>query len=49
MLSVYGRDAESRIADPADPGRVFSWLLCQVRDTATGCRCSTIPASGRWT
>ncbi len=32
VLSVFGRDAASRIADPADPSRVFSWLLCQVRD-----------------
>jgi len=32
ILSIYGRDEESRIADPADPGRVFSWLVCEVRD-----------------
>lgn len=25
--SWYGRDADSRIADPADPARIFSWLI----------------------
>jgi RHS repeat-associated protein len=32
ITSWYGRTAESRVADPADPGRVFSWLLCQSHD-----------------
>lgn len=32
VLSVYGRDSESRIADPDFPHRVFSWLLCETRD-----------------
>jgi RHS repeat-associated protein len=32
VLAVYGRDAGSRIADPAEPGRVYSWLLCETRD-----------------
>jgi RHS repeat-associated protein len=32
VTSVYGRTAESRIADPADPRRVFSWLLCESYD-----------------
>jgi RHS repeat-associated protein len=32
VLSLYGRDAGSRITDPDEPGRVFSWLLCEVRD-----------------
>jgi RHS repeat-associated protein len=27
VTSLYGQDASSRIADPADPSRVFSWLL----------------------
>src|ERR1700677_3046486 len=27
VTSVFGRDAMNRIADPADPSRVFSWLL----------------------
>lgn len=31
-LSVYGPDAASRIADPADPRRVFGWLLAETRD-----------------
>jgi hypothetical protein len=32
VLSVYGLDAASRIADPADARRIFSWLLCETRD-----------------
>ncbi|MEU6352029.1 SpvB/TcaC N-terminal domain-containing protein [Streptomyces sp. NPDC047072] len=32
VLNVYGRDTGSRVADPADPRRVFSWLLCETRD-----------------
>lgn len=32
VTTVYGRTAESRIADPADPSRVFSWLICQSYD-----------------
>jgi virulence plasmid B protein len=27
VTSLYGRDAGSRITDPADPSRVFTWLL----------------------
>jgi RHS repeat-associated protein len=32
VLAVYGRTAQSRITDPADPCRVLSWLLCETRD-----------------
>src|SRR5258708_15504975 len=32
ILTVYGSTPESRIADPADGGRVFSWLICQSYD-----------------
>jgi RHS repeat-associated protein len=33
VLTVYGRDERSRIADPADnKGRVFSWLICESYD-----------------
>jgi len=32
VLSVYGRDPNSRIADPADPTRIFQWLICAARD-----------------
>jgi RHS repeat-associated protein len=28
----YGKTAESRIADPADASRIFSWLICQSHD-----------------
>jgi RHS repeat-associated protein len=32
VLTVYGLDAESRIADPLQPSRIFSWLVTEVRD-----------------
>ncbi|MGE5830767.1 MAG: SpvB/TcaC N-terminal domain-containing protein, partial [Micromonosporaceae bacterium] len=32
VTSRYGATAESRIADPDDPRRVFSWLLCERYD-----------------
>ncbi|AOY57284.1 insecticidal toxin complex protein, TcdB family [Desulfococcus multivorans] len=32
ILTLYGHDANSRIADPLDAGRVFSWLICESRD-----------------
>ncbi len=32
VTTVYGRTAESRIADPADPLRIFSWLICESYD-----------------
>lgn len=32
ILTVYGRTQASRIADPQQPGRVFSWLICETRD-----------------
>jgi hypothetical protein len=32
VLTVYGFDAESRISDPSEPSRVFSWLICQSYD-----------------
>ncbi|MFC9590865.1 SpvB/TcaC N-terminal domain-containing protein [Streptomyces sp. NPDC056944] len=32
VLTVYGLGPEHRIADPADPGRVFSWLISETRD-----------------
>lgn len=32
VLTLYGKDANSRIADPADARRVFSWLICETRD-----------------
>jgi RHS repeat-associated protein len=32
ITTFYGRAAESRIADPADPRRVFTWLICESRD-----------------
>jgi RHS repeat-associated protein len=32
ILTLYGHDANSRIADPADGSRIFSWLICESRD-----------------
>jgi RHS repeat-associated protein len=32
VTTVYGATPESRIADPADPARVFSWLICESFD-----------------
>ena len=32
ILTVYGSTSESRVADPANPNHVFSWLICQSYD-----------------
>ncbi len=32
VLTLYGKDANSRIADPDNPHRIFSWLICETRD-----------------
>ena len=32
ITTWYGRTSESRISDPANPGRTFSWLICQSHD-----------------
>lgn len=32
ILTLYGSDANSRIYDPLQPDRVFSWLICETRD-----------------
>jgi len=32
ILTLYGKDADSRIADPRDPVRIFTWLICETRD-----------------
>jgi RHS repeat-associated protein len=32
ITTLYGRTAESRIADPSDPSRIFSWLICESYD-----------------
>ena len=33
VLTVYGRTADSRIANPADQTQVFSWLICESYDS----------------
>jgi RHS repeat-associated protein len=32
VTTRYGATADSRIADPADPSRVFAWLICETYD-----------------
>jgi RHS repeat-associated protein len=32
VTTLYGLTAESRISDPADPDRIFSWLICESYD-----------------
>lgn len=32
VLTLYGSDVDSRIVDPEDPSRIFSWLNCETRD-----------------
>jgi RHS repeat-associated protein len=32
VLTIYGKDENSRIADPGDPQRIFTWLICETRD-----------------
>jgi len=32
ITTWYGKTAESRIADPADPTRIFTWLICESYD-----------------
>lgn len=32
VTTWFGKTAESRIADPADPSRIFSWLICETSD-----------------
>ncbi|MGF1520057.1 MAG: SpvB/TcaC N-terminal domain-containing protein, partial [Nodosilinea sp.] len=32
ITTWYGKDANSRIADPDNPDRVFSWLICESYD-----------------
>lgn len=32
VTTWYGKDANSRVADPANPARVFSWLICESYD-----------------
>jgi hypothetical protein len=32
ILSIYGFDTESRIADPLGACRIFTWLICETRD-----------------
>ena len=32
VTTWYGKTTESRISDPADPSRVFSWMICETYD-----------------
>jgi hypothetical protein len=29
ITTLYGRNEDARVADPADPTRVFTWLICE--------------------
>jgi len=33
ITSIYGENAASRITDPKNPNRIFSWLLCKTFDS----------------
>lgn len=33
VTTIYGKTAESRIADPENPSHVFSWLICESYDS----------------
>lgn len=33
ILTLYGQDSNSRIADPENPLRIFQWLISETRDT----------------
>ena len=32
ILTLYGAEADARIADPLDTRRIFTWLICETRD-----------------
>ena len=32
ITTWYGKTANSRITDPADPARIFSWMICESHD-----------------
>ncbi len=32
ILTIYGKDEQSRIVDPSDSRRIFSWLICESYD-----------------
>jgi RHS repeat-associated protein len=32
VTTWYGRTPEARVFDPADPSRIFSWLICETHD-----------------
>ncbi len=32
ILTIYGKNAESRIVDPANARHIFTWLICETRD-----------------
>ena len=31
LLTIYGKDENSRIVNPADRRRIFGWLICETR------------------
>lgn len=48
VTTFYGKTAASRIADPADPSRIFTWLLCEsLDDKGNAAIYEYIPEDGR--
>ena len=37
ILTLYGKDTNSRIFDPENPRHIFSWLICETRDDKGNC------------
>ena len=49
LLTLYGHDENSRIADPLDASRISSWLICESRDDkGNGIRYIYKPEDGTW-
>ena len=42
ILTLYGQDKYSRIADPDHPQHVFSWLICETQECLMSWACRTV-------
>lgn len=40
VLTLYGQDENSRIADPDNAQHIFSWLICETRDDRGNASCT---------
>lgn len=45
--SLYGSDPSARLADPEQPGKIFSWLLCETIDGSGNKTCYLYDEKGR--